>query len=111
MCIRDSSHADTDEVPAQGTGDALTQAGLANPRRTDKAKNGAALFLPQLLHGQEFQYPVLDVLQVVVVLVQDTAGMGDVQVVLRAGAPGQRKNPVQVGADYPIFSCGRGQLL
>jgi len=45
-----------------------------------------------------------------VVHIEDFAGVGDIQVVIRALAPGQADQPVQVGADDAVFGGGGGQL-
>ena len=53
----------------------------------------------------------LTLLQVVVVGVEDLAGVGDVEVVLGLLRPGQLDQPLQVGADDAVLGGGRGQFL
>ena len=81
--VAHSADADADELSAHGPGDALAQAGLAHSGRAREAQYGTGDLALQLLHGQELQDAVLHILQVVVVLVEYGAGVGDVEVVVR----------------------------
>ena len=66
-------------------------------------------FGAQLAHGQVFEDALLDVLQAVVVFIQHTAGVADVQFVLAALRPGQAGQPVQPGADDAVLGGGGRQ--
>ena len=106
--IAHASQGDANELAFHGTRNRLPQRGLANTGRTDKAQDHAfpltadqvlgrlGFFIlalqAQFSDGQELQDAFLDILQAVMVLVQDLAGMGDIQVILacpgsRAGSP------------------------
>ena len=61
---------------------------LPTPGGPAKQRMGPETSLFELLHGQELEHPVLHVFQVVVVLVEDLARVGDVEVVL--GETGSR---------------------
>ena len=108
--VAHAAHADADELAAHRPGDALAQAGLAHARRPDEAEDGAGDLGLELLDGQELEDAVLDVFQVVVVLVEHLAAVRDVQVVGGEDRPGQRHDPVEVGADDAVLGGGRGQL-
>ena len=53
----------------------------------------------------------LTLLDVVVVLVEHLAGVREVEVVLGARAPRQRRDPLEVGADDAVLGRRRRQLL
>ena len=54
--------------------------------------------------------PLLDLLEVVVVLVEDLAGRLEVEIVVGRLVPGEREDPLEVGADDPVLG-GRGREL
>ena len=64
----------------------------------------------ELAHGEELEDAVLDLVEVVVVAVEDLAGMLHVEVVLAARAPGQGDDPVEVGADDRVLGALRRDL-
>src|SRR5207244_676158 len=76
--------------------------------RDDRAGAAAAehlepALLAQLAHGEELDDSVLHVGQAGVVLVQDPARLGQVEVVVRPHVPGDVQHPVQVGADPAVL--------
>ena len=71
---------------------------LPTPGGPTKQRIGPLRVLPQLAHGQVLEDAVLDLLEVVVVLVEDAAGVRDVEVVLGRGRPRQVDEPLEVGA-------------
>ena len=111
------------QLSSQRPCDRLRQTRFADARRPDEAEDrlavefgGAALafgggHLPlQLAHRQVLENAVLDLLQIVVILVQDLARLGHVDLAFGALVPGQRRQPVEVGLDHPVLSGGGWQL-
>ncbi len=70
------------ELAPQGPGDGAAQGGLAGARRPHETEDGALHVGFELPHRQVFQDALFHLLQVVVVLIQDLPGLGQVQVVL-----------------------------
>ena len=99
------------ELAAEGPGDRLAEAGLADARRADEAEDRPGRLRIQLAHGQVLEDPVLDLLHVVVVLVEDLFGVVDVEVVFGLVVPGQVDEPLEIGADDTVLGRGRRQLL
>jgi len=90
--------------------DGFSERRLADARRPDKAKDRALARRIQLAHGQEFENAFLDLAQVIVVRVQDTLGLVDIELVLCLDGPGQLANPVEISADDAVFRRGGGYL-
>src|SRR5439155_7591017 len=97
---------DADELASEGAGYGLAERRLADTRGTDQREDGARAasgrgaeppLLAELAHGQILEDALLHVLQSGVVLVEDPAGLGDVEVVLAADVPRHVEEPVQVG--------------
>ncbi len=101
--------ADTDalELAAHGLGDAVAQARLADAGRADEAEDRPVQVGLELAHREELEDAVLDLLEVVVVAVEDPAGVGHVEIVVAAHVPRQRDDPVQVGADHGVLGALR----
>jgi hypothetical protein len=122
------------ELPAQGAGNALAEAGLAHaggpheaedrlPRRTVAGHAGrlgghgclararlaspVRAFLPELLDGQVFEDPLLDLLEIEVILVQYLAGPVDVDVPAAHLAPGQARHPLEIREEHAVLRRGR----
>jgi hypothetical protein len=85
--------------------------GLAHAGRADEAEDRAACVGLELAHREELEDAVLDLLDVVVVLVEHRAGVRKVEVVLGGLVPGQRRHPLQVGADDPVLGGLRREVL
>ena len=98
-----AAQADPDELAAQRLGDALAQRGLARARRAGEAEDRALHVLLELADGQVFEDPLLDLLEVVVVGVEDLAGPAEVEPVAAGLAPGQDRQPVEVGPDDRVL--------
>ena len=86
--------------------DVLPTPGGPTKHRIEPARVGL-----QLAHGQELEDALLDLLEVVVVLVEHRARVREVEVVLGAGVPRQRGDPLEVGADDAVLGRLRRQLL
>ena len=100
------------ELAAQGARHRLTERRLAHARRAHQGQDGARAALgggseaavdAQLAHREVLDDAVLHVVQTVVVGVEDGAGFGDLETVVRADAPGQLDDGVQPGADPPVL--------
>ena len=109
--VADAADRDPLELPAQRTGDRATEAGLADTWRPDEAEDRSRRLRVQLADGQVLEDPVLDLLEVIVVLVEDLASVADVEVVLGFLRPGEIDEPLEVGADHPVLGGDRRQLL
>ncbi len=109
--VADPADRDPLELTPQRLGDRAPEAGLADPRRPDEAEDRAGRFGVEFAHREVLEDPVLDLLEVVVVGVEDLAGMADVEVVLGLLRPGQLDQPLEVGADDPVLGRRRWQLF
>ena len=83
---------------------------LPTPGGPDEAEDGPLDVGLHLAHGQVLEDALLDLLEVVVVVVEDLLGLLDVDLGLRALVPGQRHQPVEVGAGHGVLG-GRGRHL
>ena len=97
--IPHTAQAQADILAAQALGDGARDAGLADTRRADQADDLALDVRGQLADRQHFEDAVFDLFQAVVVAVQDVLCLGDVEVVLGEGVPGQFQAGIQIGAD------------
>ena len=59
--------------------------------------------LAPLLHGQELDDPLFDVVEPGMVLIEDAARLGDIEAILGPLAPGQLEHPIQVVADPAVL--------
>ncbi len=89
---------EADELPPGGLGDRHPQRRLAHARRAHKAQNGTARVLHQPPHRQEFQDPLFDLLEAVVIGFQHFLGELQVADLLRLLLPRHRQQPFQVVA-------------
>src|SRR5690606_24631141 len=80
--------------------DALAERRLAYARRADEAQDRAAAFRIELAHGEVLEDAPLDLLEAVVVLVEDLAGLRDVDLLRVELRPRQRDEPVEIRADH-----------
>ncbi len=112
--VAHAADADALELAAHRFGDRAPERGLAHAGRADEAEDRPVQVALELAHGEVLEDAVLDLLEVVVVAVEDLARVLDVEVVLARGVPGQRDDPVEVGADDRVLGAGRldlGQAL
>ncbi|MNK67791.1 hypothetical protein D3C87_871360 [compost metagenome] len=115
--VAHAAEAHPDELAPQGARDALPEAGLAHARRADQTEDGALqAALPQaivleLVDRQVLEDSLLDLGEVVMVLVQDLPGAGDVQVIRSRAVPGQVHDPVEVGPDDRMLGGAGRQAL
>ena len=101
---------DADELAPERAGDRLAERGLAHSRRADEAEDRAGEVLLQLRHGELLDDPLLHLLEVVVVLVEDGARVLEVEVVLGRLVPRKREDPLEIPADDAVLGCGGRKL-
>ena len=106
--VADAAERQAIECPAHGAGDRFSERSLAGTRRTDEAEDRAARLGLELADRQELQDAVLDDLKIVVVLVQDPARLGKLDLVLALLRPGKCDQPVEVGTADDVLRRGRG---
>ena len=109
--VAHAADRDALELAAEGARDRLAEAGLADARRADEAEDRAGRVRLQLADREVLDDPLLDLLEVVVIGVEDLAGVGDVEVVVGLRRPGQLGEPLEVGADDAVLGGGGRQLL
>ena len=97
--VPDAAERDADEAPAEGPGDGLAEGCLADAGRPDEAEDGTLDLLGELADAEVFEDALLDLAQAVMVLVEDLAGLDEVEVVDGRLVPGQGEHPVEVIAD------------
>jgi hypothetical protein len=78
--------------------DRATERGLAHPGRTHETQDWSARVTAELAHAQVLEDAFLDLTQVRVILIQDVAGVDEVEPVGRAPRPGQLHHPVEIAA-------------
>ena len=76
---------------------------LPVPGGPGEAEDRALHVLLELAHGQVFEDALLDLLEVVVVGVEDLARPAQVEPVAAGLAPGQDRQPVEIGADDRVL--------
>ena len=76
-----AAERDADELAPERARDAAAERRLADAGRPDEAEDRALLVLLQLADGEVLEDALLDLLEAVVVLVEDLADRGDVEVV------------------------------
>ncbi len=101
--VADAADREAHELTAHRTRDRLPERRLADAGRTDEAQDRAAQALLQFADGEVLDDPVLDLIEVVVVLVEDRPRLLDVDRVARLLAPRQLHEPVEVGADDAVL--------
>ena len=69
--VAHAADREPDELAADRAGDRLAERGLADARRADEAEDRAGEVVLQLRDGEVLEDPLLDLLEVVVVLVED----------------------------------------
>src|SRR5205085_6352763 len=106
--VVDAAERHPGELASHGPGNGLAERRLADARWADQGDDGAgtaaahrgdATIGTELLHRQELDDAVLDVVEPGVVGVEDAAGLRDVERVVRPLRPRQLDHPVQVGPD------------
>ena len=90
------SHTESKILSIESSCNGPCHTGLANAWGTNEAKDLSLNGLIQLAHSYEFQYPVLDVLQAIVVFIKNDPGPLEVKVLFTCLPPGHARQPVEV---------------
>jgi len=98
------------ELATQRVGDRLPERRLADAGRADETEDRPREVVLELGDREVLDDPLLDLLEIEVVVVERLAGCGQVEVVLRGLPPRQRQQPIEIRADDPVLG-GRGRQL
>ncbi len=124
--VVDAAQRHAHELAPERARDGVAQRGLANAGRPDEAENRLAAgrrarpgsaglaalpVLLELAHREVLEDAVLDLLQVVVVLVEHGARVGDVDLLAGTDIPGQRDQQLDIRADDRVLRRDRRNLL
>src|SRR5581483_10275247 len=101
--VPNAAEREPDELPTHRARDRAAERRLPDAGRSDEAEDRAPGILSQLAHGEILENPVLDLLEVEVVLVEHLARVADVEVVLGRGGPRQRDEPFEIRADDGVL--------
>ena len=88
------------EPAAHGLGNGADDGRFAHAGRPDKAQNRALHVLLHPQHGQVLDNALLDLFQAIMILGQHLSGTLEVEVIRGGLAPGQVKNPLDIGARH-----------
>jgi len=105
--IPHTAQRQAEKLPPQGPGDGTAQRGLACARWPHKAEDGPLGIGFEFSDGQVFDDTFLYFLQVVMVFIQHTLGVLDVQHVFRTVVPRQGRDPVQVSRSDRVLGRRR----
>ena len=94
--VAHAAQGDPDELAAGRLGDGLAQRGLANPGRTDKAQDRPLEGPRAGLYRQVLEYPFLDLLKAIVVVLEDGLGLLQVDGLGLWLAPRDGQQPVEI---------------
>ena len=106
-----AANGDALELATHCARDRSAERGLSNSGRSEQAEDRSARVGVELAHREELNQPVLDLLDVVVVVVEHLAGVLEVEIVLSALAPWERDDPLEVGPDHSVLGGSGGQAL
>ena len=95
--VTDAAQRRTHELPARRPRHGACQRRLANARRAYEAQDRRMLLLRELVDGKVFENALLDLLESVVILIQDSFRRLDVDVVLRGSRPRKFKQCLDIG--------------
>ena len=96
------------KLPPERPRDAAAEGGLADTGRAEQAENRPLFVLLELADGEVFEDALLDLFEAVVILVEDLAHRGNLEVVRRLEVPGNVQDPVEVRAHHGVL--GRAHL-
>ena len=101
-----AAEADAHEFAAHGARDRLAERGLADAGRPDEAEDRRLALRRQLAHGEIFDDPPLDLVEVVMVLVENAPRLDDVDRLLLGQSPRQFDQPIEIGAHHAVLAGG-----
>ena len=102
--VVNAAEADAHELSIHGARDRLAERGFADAGRPDEAQDRRLALRRELAHGEIFDDPPLDLVEVVVVLVEDAPRLGDIDRLLLGQSPGQFDQPIEIGAHHAVFA-------
>jgi len=105
-----STKGDADELSPQCPCNRSSEGCLSSTRGSHKAEDGPLHVFLELSHCKEFEDPLLDLFEVIMVLVENPLGPLDIEVVFCPDAPWKLYQPVEVGPGNCIFSRCRRHL-
>ena len=101
--VPDAAKADPDIFPAQCLRDALPEARLPGAGRAGKEEDRTLLLCFEFHDRKVLDDPFLDFLKAVVVALEHTAGLGDIDALLLFGHPREVEQEVKVVPDHGTF--------
>src|SRR5215469_3094740 len=109
--VTDSTERQADEFAPERARDRAAERSLAGSRGSDEAQNRSLAVLLELAYRKELENALLDLVQIIVVLIEDLARVGDIEIVLGRNTPGHSDQPVEVGANHRVLrGFGRNHL-
>ena len=96
--IMDAAKAHAHEFPSEGAGDGFRNGGLSHARRADKAEDLPGDLPRKAGNGNVLQDAFLHLFEAVMILIQHSARMGKVKVILRLFRPGKIQHAFDVVA-------------
>src|SRR5215211_2783799 len=108
--VADTADRDANELASERARDRLPQRGLADAWGPDEAEDRSREVVLQLRDGEVLDDPLLHLLEVVVVLVEDLPRLLEVEVVLGRRVPRERQGPLEIRANHAVLG-GRGRQL
>src|SRR6185312_4481467 len=109
--VAHAAQRDADELASERAGDRLAERGLPYSRRPRETKDRPLLPRRQLAHRQVLEDPLLHLLEVVVIGVEDLARLIEVEPVLGPLRPRQLDEPLEVGPLDGVLRRGLRHLL
>ena len=101
-----AAERDAHEFAVHGARDRLAERGLADAGRPDEAQDRRLALRRQFADGEIFDDAPLDLVEVVVILVENTARLRDVDRLLLGKRPRQLDQPVEISAHHAVFASG-----
>ncbi len=101
--VAHAAHAEAIEWAAQRFGDGLANAGLAHPWRAHQQHDRATDLAFPCPNGQKLEDTFLDIVQPRMMLVEQLAGVLEVELVVPVDTPGQGCRPLQVVSGHGVF--------
>ena len=99
-----AAEANAHEFAVHGARDRLAERSFADAGRTDEAQDRRLAVRREFPHGEIFDDPPLDLVEIVVVLVEDAPRFGDVDRLLLGQRPRQLDQPVEIAAHHAVFA-------
>src|SRR6202030_2377474 len=109
--VANATETDPREFAAQRIGDRLTETGFADSGRPEETHDRAVTFRVELADREIFDEPLLYLLQIVVIAVEDLLRLIEIEVVFAEFRPGQIGNRLDIADDHGILRAGRGNKI